>query len=106
MANRGLNYVSIFCVNIRLQVAGAVLVSKANQQKQELKLPYIKDDGDSSISVRRVSSMFTRLALPNLGLELLWGSCSSIYLSVTESLMGKVRSCLNFLLGAASNVGL
>ncbi|XP_038045089.1 mucin-5B-like [Patiria miniata] len=93
-------YISIMVpdgTTYELQTAGAVQISKANQPTQELKLPYSKVDGDSTITVTRISSVVTRVALPKLGIEIMWGSDNRIYLSVTEHLFGKIHGlCGNF----------
>ncbi|XP_022109176.1 mucin-2-like [Acanthaster planci] len=79
-----------------LQVEGAVFVSRASGPTQELKLPYTKVAGDSSITVSRVSSLVTRVVLPQLGIELLWSSDNRIYLSVTENMLGKIHGLCGY----------
>ena len=40
--------------------------------------------------VKRLSSIFTQIVLPNLGIDIMWSSDNRIYLSVDESMFGKV----------------
>ncbi|XP_038045083.1 SCO-spondin-like [Patiria miniata] len=58
---------------------------------QELKLPYSRTADNSTITITRLSSVFTRASMPVLGIELMLGSDNRIYLSVTENLFGKVE---------------
>ena len=55
-------------------------------------LPFSKIDGNSTFMAQHLSSIFTRLALPYLGIEILWGADNRIYLTVDESMFGKVRN--------------
>ena len=58
-----------------------------------MRLPYKKIDGDSSIIVKRLSSMVCQMRLPTLGIQILWGNDNRIYIIAEDKLLGKVRLC-------------
>ena len=77
-------------MRIRIKNDHELVVSGTNQKKITKALPFTKINGASTFIAKRVSSIFTRLALPNLGIEILWGADNRIYLTVAETLFGKV----------------
>ncbi len=77
-----------------VKVADELKVYGVNQPKQNMRLPYERIDGDSSIVVKRLSSMVLQILLPTLGIQILWGNDNRIYIIAEDKLLGKVRYVL------------
>ncbi|XP_033646744.1 von Willebrand factor-like [Asterias rubens] len=81
----------------KVKVADELIVYGVNQPKQNMRLPYKKIDGDSSIIVKRLSSMVCQMRLPTLGIQILWGNDNRIYIIAEDKLLGKINGlCGNY----------
>ncbi|XP_022111480.1 von Willebrand factor-like, partial [Acanthaster planci] len=77
--------------------AGLNTVSVGTQRRRKINLPYQKSAGNSTISITLVSSIFTRVAMSELGIELLLGKDNRLYITAEERLLGKINGlCGNF----------
>ncbi|XP_038045088.1 mucin-2-like, partial [Patiria miniata] len=80
-----------------LNSQGEVTVSINNQPKARMDLPYERFAVNGAISIRRVSSTFTLVKMPEQGIELLLGMDNRIYVTAAETMLGKVHGlCGNF----------
>ncbi|XP_022110836.1 mucin-2-like [Acanthaster planci] len=72
-----------------LKTADTVIVTEDNRPKQDMKLPYSQFAGNSTILFSRPSSIFTKVSMPVLGIELLRAGDNRIYVTVAAKLLGK-----------------